>query len=149
MCSEIKKVQRLINIGVRKFYYIGDEIISESEQKETVEYIANNGLQKVYSRMEDLCRQYNTKNTGRCSWLLFHLDDGMIYDCSDFSETIYVPFEFTEISVPKEYDKILKRRYGDYMKPVKGGALHGSLIVSTTIPYDKYDLSQVENSQKE
>lgn len=35
-----------------------------------------------------------------------------------FDELIDMPFETITIPVPKEYDRILTKRYGDYMKPV-------------------------------
>lgn len=35
-----------------------------------------------------------------------------------------MPFENIMINVPSGYDKILKRRYGDYMTPVKGLSAH-------------------------
>lgn len=41
-----------------------------------------------------------------------------------FDEQIRVPFENIELPVPKEYDKVLRAQYGDYMTPVRGGADH-------------------------
>lgn len=34
---------------------------------------------------------------------------------------IKMPFENIEINVPKNYDRVLKVLYGDYMKPIKEG----------------------------
>ena len=36
-----------------------------------------------------------------------------------------MPFENTKIRVPAEYDKLLKQKYGDYMKPVRAWDSHG------------------------
>ncbi len=41
-----------------------------------------------------------------------------------YSEVVYMPFENMMIPVPKEYDKILKVMYGDYMTPVRGTQDH-------------------------
>lgn len=41
-----------------------------------------------------------------------------------FEEQIQVPFETIELPIPKEYDKVLRAQYGDYMTPVRGGADH-------------------------
>lgn len=36
-----------------------------------------------------------------------------------YSESIYIPFETSTIPVPKEYDSVLRRMYGDYEKPMQ------------------------------
>ena len=41
-----------------------------------------------------------------------------------YEESLYLPFECTQIAVPKLYDKMLKSRYGDYMHFVKNRAGH-------------------------
>ena len=40
--------------------------------------------------------------------------------------------------VPKGYNHILTDRYGDYMKPVKGGSMHGKIIFDVDRPYTDY-----------
>lgn len=44
---------------------------------------------------------------------------------SYYEESVEMPFENTKIRVPAEYDKLLKRKYGDYMKPVRAWDSHG------------------------
>ncbi|MCI9081050.1 MAG: LicD family protein [Lachnospiraceae bacterium] len=47
------------------------------------------------------------------------------FDKQWFSQTIEVPFENITISVPKEYDKILRTFFGeDYMTPIRFGSGH-------------------------
>lgn len=41
-----------------------------------------------------------------------------------YDEAIYVPFENMQIPVPKAYDEILKKKYGDYMRLVRDGGSH-------------------------
>lgn len=41
-----------------------------------------------------------------------------------YEEAIYVPFQNITMPVPREYDKVLKHQFGDYMVPVQGGAGH-------------------------
>ena len=52
-----------------------------------------------------------------------------------YKETIWVSFEDITIPIPKEYDKVLKAQYGDYMTPVKAPSMHGSVIFDTERPY--------------
>ncbi|MBQ0042217.1 MAG: LicD family protein, partial [Lachnospiraceae bacterium] len=41
-----------------------------------------------------------------------------------YEEQLRIPFEYMAIPVPTAYDDILKRRYGNYMRVVKGAAGH-------------------------
>lgn len=138
MCQKIAKQKRILDIGVRKFYYIGSEIITETEKEEARSIIEKEGLKQVYAAMESMCAEHINKKTKRCSWLLFHLDDDIYYESSDYEESLYVPFEHLSIPVPNGYDRILTTRYGEYMKPVKAGVSHGDLIVNVDIPYYDY-----------
>ncbi|MBQ8550958.1 MAG: LicD family protein [Clostridia bacterium] len=61
--------------------------------------------------------------------------DRYIWDKSDFAETVELPFEDMTITCPKEYDKVLRKRYGDYNVFVKGGAVHTFVVVDTETPY--------------
>lgn len=48
-----------------------------------------------------------------------------VYPKEYYSESTYVPFEYTTIPVPIGYENILKRKYGeDYMIPYLGGTNH-------------------------
>lgn len=48
-----------------------------------------------------------------------------VYPKEYYSESIYMPFEYTTIPVPVGYEKILKQKYGEnYMIPYLGGTNH-------------------------
>ena len=55
-----------------------------------------------------------------------------------FEDTVYLPFEYLEVPVPAEYDKVLIRRYGDYQKPVRGGSTHQNIILDPDMSYREY-----------
>jgi lipopolysaccharide cholinephosphotransferase len=61
----------------------------------------------------------------------------LIWNKEWFDEIITLPFEFTEIPCPKEYDPILRTQYGDYMKFVKGGQIHTMALCDPNMPYKK------------
>ena len=44
--AETKKYQRILNVGIRKFYRIGEEIISETEKNEIMDYLKKYLLRK-------------------------------------------------------------------------------------------------------
>lgn len=69
----------------------------------------------------------------------------LVFECpksrrpiSDWKKLKYVPFEFTRIPVPVNYDSMLRQQYGDYMRiPEKKGInMHGELILSTDYAYE-------------
>jgi len=59
----------------------------------------------------------------------------LIWNKEWFDEIITLPFEFTEIPCPKEYDPILRTQYGDYMKFVKGGQIHTMALCDPDTPF--------------
>lgn len=53
-----------------------------------------------------------------------------------YEKTLWLPFEDMLMPVPSEYDKELRACFGDnYMTPIRGGAVHGSVIFDTETPY--------------
>lgn len=61
---------------------------------------------------------------------------------SELEDTIQVPFENIDIPIPRAYDNVLKRIYGDYMQlpPVeqRGEWHNGKIIFAPDIPYKEY-----------
>ncbi len=55
-----------------------------------------------------------------------------------FCETLYFPFEYMQVPVPIEYDKILTQCYGDYHQYIPGGTAHENIILDPELPYDEY-----------
>ena len=60
-----------------------------------------------------------------------------IWDKEWFSELINMPFEYTYITCPKNYDPILQTQYGDYMKFVKGGQIHTMVLCDPDTPFQE------------
>ena len=52
-----------------------------------------------------------------------------------YSHVVYLPFEGIEIPVPAMYDEVLRCRYGDYHKLVKGASQHEGALFSADISY--------------
>ena len=49
-----------------------------------------------------------------------------------------IPFEYLEVPVPIDAEKILAQQFGDWKKPVKGGSYHGILISDPHMDYKTY-----------
>lgn len=59
----------------------------------------------------------------------------LIWEKKWFDDTITLPFEFTEIPCPGDYDLILRTQYGEYMTFVKGGQIHTMVLCDPETPF--------------
>ena len=57
-----------------------------------------------------------------------------------FNEMIDHKFEDIEIAIPKKYDEVLRKEYGDYfvIPEDKGGAMHGTCYFDCETPFSQY-----------
>lgn len=86
----------------------------------------------IYKKQFSICKQ--SKLVAQIS-LFGLLINKYIYDKCWFDSILELPFENTTINVPKEYDSILKREYGDYMVYKKGAAVHTMEVFDADVPY--------------
>lgn len=77
-----------------------------------------------------------------------------------YKEPVFLPFEYTAIPVPSLYDKMLRERYGDYLKPVKDAGAHDypffegqkknlQKVLDFPLPSFQFDRSKMERTQEE
>lgn len=66
---------------------------------------------------------------------------------SEFQYTISLPFETLVVPAPAGYESILKRLYGDFMKPVQGKSKHGDILFDTHISYKDSPIIKMENKK--
>ncbi len=69
-----------------------------------------------------------------------HLDS-LMWDASLYAEYIDLPFENTTIKVPKKYESVLDKQYGDWRTPVENGSRHEMVVIDTETPWKNYDYS--------
>ncbi len=55
-----------------------------------------------------------------------------------YDKIIWLDFENLKIPAPARYDEILRIQYGDYMKPLRAGSNHGSVLFDAEKPYTAY-----------
>lgn len=137
--NEVDKLHRFLMIGVRKYWFLGNEKITDTEKYDIEEYIKENGWRKKFINVENLYRQYNIYDTKQCSYITEPVLHGFCHNSEDYEESIYVPFENISIPVPKTYDSMLKRQYGDYMTPDMTHSNERPLLISTSVPYYKFN----------
>lgn len=102
-------------------------------------YLCFNSPISLFREYESLFRYYESKNTGRLSSQSFNrtIMDRSMKQKEWFRDTLWLPFEDMYLPVPVDYDKWLKRLYGDnYMTPQKAPSFHGGYLVLD--PYKSY-----------
>jgi hypothetical protein len=128
------------------------------DYKRSVKHQVFGMVEKIFALYSDI----GGKNVALMPYWVAHNNHKYPAEC--FAKTIMMPFEFTEMPVPAEYDAVLRIEYGDYMRVVKGGGLHDypacekqeeHLIDIVEGPYpfrykfDKNDLKNEERAKNE
>lgn len=85
---------------------------------------------QLYNLMDQVMSLYskdyedpNVKYMGLTPLWLDH--QGSVYPKEYFSESVWMDFEITSVPVPVYYDAILSKKYGEYMRLIRQGSLHG------------------------
>lgn len=95
--------------------------------------------EKVFSKYNELCAKFEGTGNDRIGTIAFSFEsERFIYAKKDFDQIIRVPFENISAVAPMNYDSILRKTYGEYMKPVKQKSEHGDVILDLTVSYKKY-----------
>ncbi len=80
---------------------------------------------QLYLQMDRLLARFCSEEAEEIAVLsVWASKGGSRYKKKWFQNTVKLPFETIEISVPAEYDAVLRSKYGDYMKIVQGSAAH-------------------------
>lgn len=136
-----------------------DQELGENQIRQrvyTIETVAQfklpdwNGDYKVLKRelrhfsdtVMQLCPEEEADELAELRWFLLGEYPEARFRKEWYKEVIYMPFHGFQMPVPREYDKILKGTYGDYMTPVQGTASH-------SYPKFKNWLAFLENWRKE
>lgn len=106
------------------------------------------GYKRLYKHYEKVCSKYSYKKDGDvgCISFIYNLHGDHI-NKEYYNDLIDWKFEYLHVKIPREYDKILKKRYGNYMKFKKGGTLHGGILFEPDIPYKEY-IKKLKNNCK-
>lgn len=103
------------------------EVLSQIEELCNVRFDYSGCIkQQLFQTAEKLFSIYAYKGGKNVAlmpyWIYF---DNHLYPAEYFDKTIMVPFENIKIPAPAAYDGVLRIEYGDYMKLVKTGGVHG------------------------
>jgi phosphorylcholine metabolism protein LicD len=98
----------------------------------------NVNYKNLYKKVDDEFRKHSVDKCENVATLNFMIDTHRIRNKHWYDEIEWMPFEFIKIPVASQYDAILTRHYGDYMKPVKAPNMHGGVIFDVDKPYTEY-----------
>ena len=103
-----------------------DQVLSQLEQLCGVKFDRQGKLIKqMYEAAEGVCALYGPEQSDTVMLAPIWAKYGVkTYPLTCFQHAIKVRFENMDIWISAEYDKMLQREYGDYMRIIKGGASH-------------------------
>ena len=97
------------------------------------------GYKNLYRHYEKICSKYNGKGNGLVSNLSFKYGrEKYSHSITFFDDLIDEKFEYINVKIPREYDKILSKQYGNYHEYKIGTSTHGNLYLSANISYKEY-----------
>lgn len=101
--------------------------------------IRKNGFYKIFGEYDRFIKQYWNTDNHRVSLISWLYSPVYLREKSWYFKQIKMPFEDIMIPVPYNYDYVLRRQFGDYMKPVKAPNMHGGFfIIDTNHSYKEY-----------
>lgn len=95
---------------------------------------------KLYVKYEILMQKNNhTKSRDVAFANFLSQGDRFVWNKSVlFAGSEQCDFEMLKVKIPKHYDEILQQSYGDWHQLVKGGSVHGGMLVDVEKPYTHY-----------
>lgn len=81
--------------------------------------------QQLYLLEERIFSMYDEREAEEITMMPLGLENARIrFPKNYYQEAVMLPFENTQLPVPVFYDMILRKKYGDYLKPVHKGGSH-------------------------
>lgn len=110
------------------------------------------GFRQYSKQLEDLFRARKVEDAKEVATMSFFWGqfERVRRSAHMMDNIVWLPFEDTLMPVPATYDEILTRHFGDYMKPVEGGALHSGFdALDADRPYQDYLPAMRKKDRKE
>lgn len=96
-------------------------------------------INRYIEKLDMYANKFNNEDTKQCGAIIFSPNE-FKYENDWFNNIIKVNFEYLQVCIPKEYDALLRRQYGNYMEipKDKNGSKHGSVFFDTEKSYTQY-----------
>lgn len=105
--------------------------------KSIIHVYSNGGYRNCFEKMKNTLIGFPDKSTTELSPIMWSAKNYQKYtfELDWIKDTVLLPFEDLLLPVPKNYDAILTREYGDYMIPVQAPSCHGTVIFDVERSY--------------
>lgn len=131
-------------------YYLRSSQIG-FKKKFRASFVKMLGIQRTWRIFERICRMQNSRKGSEMvdtpSLPNYAIKNHHLFYREDVEQSIYVPFEYMQVRIPKGYDRCLSTRYGAYMElpPVEQRGVHHSFEVfyDPTCSYTEYENSDI------
>lgn len=134
-CRRIRLWEKLLNVTVR---YPANKY--KSLPKSVLHVVASLIPYRFFIRQkEKACARYNGQGMKRVGLISFLTDEErLIFPADAFDRIETVPFEYTTIDIPADYDTLLTQQYGDYRTMKQENSYHGGIIFDAERSYLDY-----------
>lgn len=90
-------------------------------------------------KFEKECQKYNNDKCKRVGSISFRPERSIGFSLAEnLKDCVYMPFEFFELPVYKDFDYYLTDFYGDWKTPIVGKNYHGDVIIDLNKSYKEY-----------
>lgn len=96
------------------------------------------GMKTVLAYYERRVKRYSIDDDSQIGYMSYFGSKTPLWENKKIKKMSQYPFEFINVTAPKEYDYFLKMEYGNYMELVKGKSDHGEVFFDTEEPYTYY-----------
>lgn len=153
--GDYKKITLLQKLVLNHRCYNIKSFTGKTKIIHLIEYCISSliGVNRVKKNIRKILNKLDRKYDGHSALLAFYSLESMdikkipIMDNEWFNETVYLPFHDMMMPVPKDYEKELAVKYGDWKKPVKGAASHSAIIIDMEKSYKEVLWSSDSNRQ--
>lgn len=102
-----------------------DKNIKKIEIENDVVIGSEDRFNKLVKLFEKIAQEFNNEQTQRVAVMPIWLGEGRgVCFRKNYEKWVELPFETTSVRIAGEYQEVLGAYYGDYMKPVRGTAVH-------------------------
>lgn len=142
----LRKVQftqvRIINMLLRERVYIEHgKPLAELRHRILNKVITEGVKRKLFRQYNQICARYSYKSDTVALVAGSVFNKAYYWQLCDVEDVVWVPFEDTEIPIPKGYENCLSVQYGNYMElpPLeKRGTHHEAVIFDPFVDYTTY-----------
>lgn len=87
------------------------------------------GYNTYFKKYDQIVKQFANSDFKRVSIFSWSPQSKYYRNRDWYHNTVYLQFEDIKMPVPADYDSILTKQFGDYMKPVKEPTMHGGFVI--------------------